>query len=1287
MPQLTKAEIERKLLWGTAITWVDGGAKNASMALPTPAQRRLFEYLLASDVREPTGLRDSFITGLQAAFDADTDPAADATAPATQSGQSASWRLHAIESEGFGGLNIWKGKTFRYEFEADSHLLEGPNGSGKSSLVGAIIWALTGERPRDQAPAAPHLARSVFGNAEQSLGEWPPIATYPPSPGDLKSTPTVRVTLTFVDDAGNQAKIERRLKGTQVDEDWDPKLVLPSVLLEAGLLMPARLSTLKLNENKGDLTEAVQKLTGLDDLVAMGQICDGLCHATREYRAFKKREHKLAVDNFERALKQVRTALEPVSVQVDTFVPANTNETDGAMAKFGQVLSAKAQELTSVVASDLSSSLDLSKTQNQTSVVTAIATAQDDVTAGLAAFPTWKIVTKISSALDKKACADIQAAIDRARNATQEAWTIRRRGTEDSRFQLKALAARWHAAHASGSVDDCPLCLRTLSDDPALAKEIEALKQSGEAASRTYSDNINRITAALTQSVPEPLRAYSVATLAFDPQAAIPADAKAIFCNSQRYSAILVSLVERINGSLESTPTDGASYEAPSATPPETDEQVESKIAVLKRLLSLSAWHSANAFRWETWWTELVHGAATDCKLDSGEALTEAAEGKVKENLSTHLKRLSDALQKAGPYRDAAKALREAWKEGQQAVQLQQVIDKREAIATALQPLKSLGSLCESIARETIQQLSARIGAILKGIHLTETLKYREARLLRKEGLVVRAGFGPDLRLDATLVANTSWLRAVLWAFILALREEAVQQLGYDSLPLLVLDDPQATFDYTHRHLWAMHVAGMQNGPGKTQVILASYDEAFLYHIKISGVAGREALIVSSGDEFEHVAIIEGSVLDREWNRAEKLNSPQGGRAYMSAARVYIEGMLKLMLRDEITKPQTYALGSCRTHIERLQSKGGISPWNRPDMVELVRKLDGTKLSQIKHIEIAHHADGLHLGMGEAAAARSHLSKLLPLLETCFRIIRATRALHGGQKALHKASPLVTLPEGYKSAVKNLALQVWGRAAALTDGKAADGVVDLDEYAGPHIKKITLAQHEAYVLNAPTLEPVARPGDILLVHDADDPPVNSLVCAIDHDRIVARRFALAAHDGDVAVLSAQTINPFELAAPVVAQRATLQLRGIAGVLYRPAATDQGLPSVFEIAECEGEAAITSFAADTLGLVEVVGRSAEPYALDGQYLLVRKAKSDESLHVLEGRPVIAGDSDGHRYFKRLRLTKDRVVLESLDVGGDHGPVVLALPGATGNSLASIWAVVGVLFELPGKKAQH
>src|SRR5882724_8765795 len=126
---LTKAEIVRRLRQGAVIARIDAGAKKASKGLTTPAQRRIFEYLLTSPVREPTGLPEGFIAGLHAAFDAETDPAKDAIAPIATSAQPTSWRLHSIESEGFGGLNVWKGGPFRFEFEADSYLIEGPNGS------------------------------------------------------------------------------------------------------------------------------------------------------------------------------------------------------------------------------------------------------------------------------------------------------------------------------------------------------------------------------------------------------------------------------------------------------------------------------------------------------------------------------------------------------------------------------------------------------------------------------------------------------------------------------------------------------------------------------------------------------------------------------------------------------------------------------------------------------------------------------------------------------------------------------------------------------------------------------------------------------------------------------------------------------------------------------------------------------------------------------------------------------------------------------------------------------
>jgi SOS-response transcriptional repressor LexA len=286
-------------------------------------------------------------------------------------------------------------------------------------------------------------------------------------------------------------------------------------------------------------------------------------------------------------------------------------------------------------------------------------------------------------------------------------------------------------------------------------------------------------------------------------------------------------------------------------------------------------------------------------------------------------------------------------------------------------------------------------------------------------------------------------------------------------------------------------------------------------------------------------------------------------------------------------------------------------------------------------------------------------------------------------KALHASPPTAVLPEGYQTNVQNIPLRVLGRAAALSDGRVADGRFDLDEFAISDHKKIVLAQHFAYRLTVPTLEPVARPGDMLLVKGPGEPSAKSLVVALSDDRILARRFEIAENHSDVAVLTAHAINPRQIAPPVIAHKATFTLHKIIGVLYANAGWSAPAQSEMEVCECAGEAVFAGLAANALGLVEVVGQSAEPHALNGQYLILKKEiTAEEALKTLDGKPIIAADTDDNRYFKRLRIAgSDRIVLESLDSGGDYGPVVLSPPGKGKNCLERVWPVAGILFELP------
>lgn len=630
--------------------------------------------------------------------------------------------------------------------------------------------------------------------------------------------------------------------------------------------------------------------------------------------------------------------------------------------------------------------------------------------------------------------------------------------------------------------------------------------------------------------------------------------------------------------------------------------------------------------------------------------------------------------------------MRTAWKSGKVAAEIGKELKRRNDIAGSLTPLKNLGLLAESVAREAIEGLSDRIAKLMKQIHLSEQLQFHDARLHRKEGVVVRGGFVPDLRIDATLVANTSWLRAVLWAFLFALREEAVEQIGSDPFPLLVFDDPQSTFDAEHRYRWALYIATLQSGPSKAQIILATYDDNFIELIRIDGVTGRQAMLAAACAELGYVGIFDGDSLDRKWKETQSLKTQKAGHDYIGKVREYVEGLLRLMLRGVDSTVMSvvsgFVLGDSREKLRQLNAKG-IAPWDLSQFKNLIACLD-KQATPIKHMEIAHHASGNNLGMAEAIGVEEHWrKKLRPALEHCFRLARTHHLLHGGLKALHAGLPTISLPEGYQAKVRTIPLQVLGRAAALSDGRVADGRFDLDEFSSAAYKKVALGRHFAYRLTAQTLEPVARSGDMLLVQESGEPPARSLVIALNGDRVLARRFEIAENQSDVAVLTAQAINPSQIASPVIGHKGTFTLHKIVGVLYEEAAWGAPVQSEMEICECAGESLLADLAASALGLIEVVGQSAEPHALNGQYLIVKKEMTVEAaVKTLDGKPIIASDTNDIQYFKRLRVaTSDQIVLESMDSGGDYGPVVLSLPGKGRNCLIHVWPVAGVLFELP------
>lgn len=778
--------------------------------------------------------------------------------------------------------------------------------------------------------------------------------------------------------------------------------------------------------------------------------------------------------------------------------------------------------------------------------------------------------------------------------------------------------------------------------------------------------------AELEAAVPQAMRRYLSEDVASKPRAELAMAFEATFVTADRYQKYLAKAGALSSAALAIAPTAEMVANLPQKETVPGTAKVLGRIARLEKLSSLAVWFEVESLAWLKWWKVL----STADPLPDG-----AVPDSASETLSAHIDRVGKSLGEAEPFRLGAEAMRAAWKQGVAARTIEKELEQRHAIADALAPLKGLGNMAEAQARDALSDLSSRIGRIHSANYLSDTLKFDRATLEKKAGLVVRGQLGAEVRIDATLVANTSWIRGVLWAFIFALREEAVEQMGGDLFPIMVLDDPQQTFDTIHRHRWAEYIAKLQAESPGVQVILSSHDEQFLSFLAIDGVVGRKALIASAGTELGHIGVFEGDELDRRWQRVRAEKTQKAAQDYMAAVRVYVEGMLKLMLRGEDVDVSTSVLGASREKLTVLNS-AKLEPWARNAFKALAQAL-GNNVKQIKFIEKAHHSDGAHFGMTEATDVQAYWAKPLRLaLERAFRIVREHRALHGGLTALHALPPTICLPEGRKTAVCAIKLPLVGSAAALSNGKAADGCVNLT-IDGKAKETIELKTNLIYRLTTPTLEPVARPGDLLLISEFKPPTAKSLVVARSEDRLLARRLEIADNHSDVAVLTANAINPRKISAPVVAKLSTLTMQKVIGVLYDYGKAALGKVGPEEVCDCGGDAHVKAAFADMQGLVSVDGDSAEPHALDKQFLIIANPMPVHEAHKkLEGQPVIAEDSFGSRYFKRLRSGGEGlVILESLEIGGDFPPIVLADKSGSASYIQTIWPVLGVLFERP------
>ena len=1121
------------LLSGSELSWsASGAARAGSITLERPGQRRLFNYLLGADPGVVAEGADTLFSGMIAAWkDEDSDPTPDVSEfdPGASDGP---WRLHRIETTNFGGLNTYGGPIFALEIGGANWCLEGSNGSGKTLLASAIIWALTGYRLRehDGLDLQGGVREPVYNNAGKTIGNWPPLVTYPESAKDLKDAATAQVKLVFTGPSGEQALASRILVApadgdAKITANIDPQLTTTPQLIEAGLLMPARLAHIGFGSKSASLYEAMKMLTGLDQLADIALGASAFCNRGRRFLKYAKDKGVARLEtSFATDLGKARELAEDTELTISEDFTLGGETLLDNLKELADAASTQAGDFLALLKSEISEDIDLATIDGRRRLSRAVNSARDIVekkTGGVALFAAWVALKNAPdddafSSLPKR-LADFETKLDAALG-----WHGKQ--LVDEKLRLKALASRFFLPADDLTVSEtCPLCAQHLKteDQRALAAELGALKIDAEAAERAIDDACSDIDKALRALLPRSIQDHFEKLRSMDPANDYGTAVRDRFVRSAPFSDVLVGIAQSVEKQATSQNASLANFQYSSFDPPTKPEPAAASalrqfIHDVRRIVALADWWKEHRSAFVVAWSALLGEPDEDGKWPP-------------ESLEGMLKKLEEASQKAEPLDKIATHLRDAKETAAEWQDINTEQKMREAVAEALEPLKDLKNLVDAETHRSIQSLSSRVGVVLNDIRLKDRFEFENTELEKRQ-VTVHGRFSEDYKIDAGLVANASWLRAILWAFVFAMREEAIKDLGGCAFPLMVLDDPQLTFDPKNKRKWAEKIVELANAEASqannVQLFLTTHERQFFDIVAgTCGLDGEKGAIARPHGEDGVAQILNGTKLERGFAKAKADGSDEQGYNYVRDVRVYCEDLLRIMLRPESYELTENTLGELKGLLAKYR-KEHLPPFNRPIFVKLTKALSESADKAVVYMNATSHTNDGTIGLAQAEDVERYWTKTLEKRFSDAFMQAADYDAYGNDPRLYTyPESIIEFPASRSNAIAGASLLKTGiAAAAVSDGLVGDGAISIEEWE--NAESLKLHNHDAYRVNASTLEPVATIGDVVLVKNYGAPNARNLVVAAHGDCFVARRLNLSDDHPGMAVLTGQSTNPY-----------------------------------------------------------------------------------------------------------------------------------------------------------------
>lgn len=1268
----TRREIEEALLRGDTA---------ASIQLDTPEKRRLLAFFLSKDSLPGAPFPDSYIQELKAAY-ANTacENEANESSEAPQQPQGAC-RLVRMETRNFGGLNRLGGAPFTLDVPATGLRVGGYNGKGKTSLASALVWGLTGARIISQqgpVEAASHpqpvFADDAAGEAPKAIGTWPPVLAYPNATSKAEiaeAQGTAQVILIFRDEGGQDWTVTRTITadGTMEAESFG-SFGVPDILLELAVLMPNRIPGIRLGEGQNE-ADALVKLLGLEPLGQLADHVSDLHHSSKNFSKWPgATDIVLAQKAFQTKLGEATAKLTEAAGNAAMLAELHGDDPTGKEAECRRI----AGEL-KIQAAKATSAVDSEIKPGATSPQVAAALARLEAAIRPDHLPeTAGVLFLQALGANAKALSKLTIALPEFAKRYAVARDLRELALTDARLKIKAAAAEWHReTHGvDAAVSDCPLCEQALEGEPqrALGNQIQTLKEKADTARFTFGELCKSLVSDIA-ALAEPFTSHKAVKPGPDLGQWI-ADDLGTWLEKQADLAIALprsrdSTIVTLRAAL----ADLQAIDPVPTTPladaplPGEDDQIRAAFARAEVLVQVGAWWTAMEASVTKAWGLVIGAADGEGTFPGG-------------TLAAALTMVAAAMAAAMPYADAATRLEDAadaaktWKDQKDEREV------RQAIRDSIVDLKKLKAFVADEATKTLGAVTERAREIFDGIYVADGLHSPWASLDKRESLAVTGRLHKGPTVDARWIANTSWLRAFLWSFYLAFREATVLRLGGNHLPLIVLDDPQTSFDLAHLRRWANRFATMQKEQQPhlaAQFVIASYDERFLDELARQGFGGGRIEVLGIDPDQGRLHVLSGDDLQQAWTNFATANDAQSSDArdkaqiFISRTREYVEGVMKLMLRGQGIEPTDKTVGGLTREFD---GRKALPPFNFPHIRRFIDDLNNEKHFRDLLNKSHHHEDRKTLDEKDAKDVKATWDALKEPLNEAHHELQIFESI-GLHLPDELSSPTTaTLPAGFESEIKSLVIPIQGRVAAATNGQIAVMV----ENEGS--TSLRFSNHGVGRLAVTHLAPVAKVGDLVVFRNHGAPKSGDLVVAAVGKRLCVGRLHLDPRNTGRMVLSpAGNTQP-----PLILPTISCQVRTIVAIAWHQEAPVGIAGSADDVIPLSAATELAPFIGDTTAWT-VQGDSAEPLALNGQSILGGpRVTSKSAIIAADGKPVLAfveGPTGEEAYFKRLRLGGGLAILENLNPQHDAPPIVAGLETThAGLKLIAIAPVRGVRF---------